>query len=240
DALTGHRDAFETIFGIEAEDQVLTNASYNALLSSILGRPGYDQTEFIAALDEAAALHDALDYNALRDVFAGRHVISVDMQNSANPVYIATLFGIVGEPGYSLVAFIDGLNNVGYLWYGTGELKTKIYPTGVVFGYYKSGNLKSELYPNTLYQEFEDFDFYGGNRGRVTKEKNFDGFTLFMLNYYTGTDSVLMIGIYDENSRFLEFRWFYADGTMQKVETADGHIKEFDTSGNLVKEITPE
>ncbi len=38
----------------------------------------------------------------------------------------------------------------------------------------------------------------------------------------------------------METSWFYADGAIKKVETADGRTKEFDAAGNLVKEITAE
>ena len=232
---------FEVISGIPvAEQDPTTNPAYRSILAGIVNVAGYDLVNFITDLPEASALHDALDAHALRDVFATVYGIFVGEQNIGNSVYIGTLFGIVGGTGYNLTDFIDNLTSVIYEWYDTGELKKMILPTGATFEYHKSGNIKSLRYPSMSYQEFEDNDFYGDNRGRIIREVKVDGFITLFLDYYDGTDVVGRMEIYDRNNNLLQTRLYYSSGVIQKIETVDGDVKEFDESGTLEVHITPD
>ncbi|MDD4202736.1 MAG: hypothetical protein PHQ52_04645, partial [Candidatus Omnitrophica bacterium] len=113
DALAdGHREAFETMFGIAVADQVMSNDIYTTLLSNISNDPSFEINAFIAGLDKAASLHDALSiYN---EEFNAIYAVG-QMNAGINVAYRTLLFNISGGASYDETAYVTALINAAEL-----------------------------------------------------------------------------------------------------------------------------
>ncbi|NQT23694.1 MAG: hypothetical protein HQ579_09710, partial [Candidatus Omnitrophica bacterium] len=116
------RDEFEIVFGVSVADQLDAEQVYVETLFGIVGGGGYNESDFLAALPQAASLHINLDGH--RDAFEAVFGITVANQDPvANPTYRGTLFGIVGTPGYSEVNFLWDLDTTYSLYNALNGLR---------------------------------------------------------------------------------------------------------------------
>jgi len=240
----GLRDAFETVFGIDAADQdPAVNEVYRGKLFDIAGPTGYNQNAFLACLPKAALLHEALVADTLQDLFSTVYRVAAIKQLPGNGDYIEALFGIVGTQGYELNKFISDFTSPFPMWYPNGDY-TWIFPTGEAVMVYGSENLKGAIYPDMVYLEFADENFDGNKCGRIAKEIRPDGFTLLFLDYHEGTDIAGRVEMYERNSNFLdpelsnatliETRLFDASGAVYQTQIEPGISPAHDALGRVI------